>query len=220
MSRRSVIVDERFCFGDETHLPLHKTSVFVPGGDGFVVYNSTGEIIFRVDLYGPESGSNDELVLMDSAGGSLVTLHRKKPSLHQRWEAFSGEKKEDDQEPIFSIFKSSIIGPFELVAVTYGDPGEEYHTEGSFSNGSCAISIYNITDHSSSGSRELVAEIKRKVDPNTNVVLGRDVFSLCIKPLIDGAFVMALVLVLDQFGGFNIDDSIANQVSALGDASS
>lgn len=143
-----------------------------------------------------------------------------KPSLHQRWEAFSGEKKEDDQEPIFSIFKSSIIGPFELVAVTYGDPGEEYHTEGSFSNGSCAISIYNITDHSSSGSRELVAEIKRKVDPNTNVVLGRDVFSLCIKPLIDGAFVMALVLVLDQFGGFNIDDSIANQVSALGDASS
>lgn len=77
MSRRSVIVDERFCFGDETHLPLHKTSVFVPGGDGFVVYNSTGEIIFRVDLYGPESGSNDELVLMDSAGGSLVTLHRK-----------------------------------------------------------------------------------------------------------------------------------------------
>lgn len=146
-----------------------------------------------------------------------------KPSLHQRWEAFLGEKKEDDNnnnnnnddqqkqgEPIFSIFKSSIIGQFNLVAVMCNDPSEEYHTEGSFSHGSSAISIYNTSNSSSvDGTRELVAKIKRKVDPKTNVMLGKDVFLLCLKPLMDGAFVMALVLILDRLGGFdNIDDSI------------
>lgn len=90
------------------------------------------------------------------------------------------------------------------------DPSEEYHTEGSFSNGSCAISIYNTSSSvdGTGSTRELVAKIKRKVDPQTNVLLGKDVFLLCLKPLMDGAFVMALVLILDRLGGFdNIDDS-------------
>lgn len=223
MSRRSnVIVDGRFCLEEETHLTVHKTSIFVPGNaDGFIVYDSTGDIVFRVDSYGPESDSKDELVLMDSVGKSLVTLNRKKPSLHQRWEAFLGEKKEDHhhhhhQEPIFSIFKSSIIGQFNLVATMCNDPSEEYHTEGSFSNGSCAISIYNTnSSDGSSTTRELVAKIKRKVDPKTKVMLGKDVFLLCLKPWMDGAFVMALVLVLDRLGGFDIDDSITDEVPAL-----
>lgn len=98
------------------------------------------------------------------------------------------------------------------------DPNEEYHTEGWLSDGSSAISIYNTSSNSSSvdGTREVVAKIKRKVDPKTNVMLGKDVFLLCLKPWMDGAFVMALVLILDRLGGFdNIHDSIVteNEVS-------
>jgi LURP-one-related len=44
----------------------------------------------------------------------------------------------------------------------------------------------------------LVAEIKRKVDPDAHVVMGKDVFSLFLVPHVDAAFVMGLVLVLDQ----------------------
>lgn len=44
----------------------------------------------------------------------------------------------------------------------------------------------------------LVAEIKRKVDPDAHVVMGKDVFSLFLAPHVDAAFIMGLVLVLDQ----------------------
>ncbi|CAN0918249.1 Protein LURP-one-related 12 [Linum grandiflorum] len=68
------IVDEKFCYRKETSLTVRKTSVFFPG-DGFVVYDPNGEVIFRFDSYGPET--KDELVLMDASGKSLLTLLRK-----------------------------------------------------------------------------------------------------------------------------------------------
>ena len=77
MSSRSPIVEKIFCFEEETHLTVHKTSIFVPGGgDGFIVYNPTWEMTFRVDSYGPDSASKDELVLMD---GFLRQISRHPP---------------------------------------------------------------------------------------------------------------------------------------------
>ena len=76
MNNKVVIVDEKFCFPEETHLTVHKTSVFFPG-DGFIVYDLHGEVLYRFDSYGPESKPKDELVLMDSSGKCLLTLLRK-----------------------------------------------------------------------------------------------------------------------------------------------
>lgn len=70
------IVDDKYCFEEETTLTVHKTSVFFPG-DGFVVYNHEGQLLFRFDSYGPESKPMDELVLMDAFGKCLLTLRRK-----------------------------------------------------------------------------------------------------------------------------------------------
>ena len=55
-------------------------------------------------------------------------------------------------------------------------------------------------------SRDPVVEIKRKVDPSTNVMLAKDVFLLCLKPGFDSAFAMGLVLILDQVHGDDADD--------------
>ena len=60
-------------------------------------------------------------------------------------------------------------------------------------------------------SRDPVVEIKRKVDPSTNVMLGKDVFLLCLKPGFDSAFAMRLVLILDQMHGDDADD-VAQEV--------
>ncbi|KAF3960791.1 hypothetical protein CMV_014524 [Castanea mollissima] len=201
MNNKVVIVDEKFCFPEETHLTVHKTSVFFPG-DGFIVYDLHGEVLYRFDSYGPESTPKDELVLMDSSGKCLLTLLRKKPSLHQRWEGYIGEKA-GHQEPIFSLCRSSIIGRSSLVVEVYGDPEEEYHIEGSFTHRCCKM-----MDNSS---RDPVVEIKRKVDPSTNVMLGKDVFLLCLKSGFDSAFAMGLVLILDQMHGDDADD-VAQEV--------
>ncbi|KAI9118493.1 hypothetical protein K1719_010825 [Acacia pycnantha] len=72
------------------------------------------------------------------------------------------------------------------------DGGEEhmyYQTEGCFSQRNCTV--YNAT-------KESMAEIRRKVDQSTSVLLGKDMFMIYMKPGFDGAFAMGLVLVLDQ----------------------
>ncbi|XP_057460208.1 protein LURP-one-related 12-like [Actinidia eriantha] len=187
-----VVVENGFTYEEETHLTVLKTTLFFPG-DGFTVYNCKGELIFRVDSYGPDARDKGELVLMDASGHCLLTVRRKRPSLHQRWEGFRGERM-DGQKPIFSVRRSSIIGRSSVTVEVYGDPGEEYQIEGSFVQRCCTI--YD-------AAKQSVAEIRRKVDASAHVVLGKDVFSLFLKPGFDGAFAMGLVLVLDQINGDN-----------------
>ncbi|PON63196.1 LURP1-related protein domain containing protein [Parasponia andersonii] len=66
-NNRGGIVDDKYCFEEETQLTVHKTSMFFPG-DGFIVYDPHGELLFRFDSYGPDSQPRDELVLMDAFG--------------------------------------------------------------------------------------------------------------------------------------------------------
>ncbi|KAF4372346.1 hypothetical protein CsatB_012947 [Cannabis sativa] len=194
--KKGLVVESGYVFDEETSLTVSKTSLFF-AGDGFTVYDSRGELVFRVDSYGHNIRDKDELVLMDPHGRCLLTVRRKRPSLHQRWEGYLGERSEG-QKPIFSVRRSSIIGRSSVVVEVMGNPEEEYQIEGSFGQRNCTI--FN-------AAKESVAEIKRKVDTSTNVVLAKDVFSLCLKPGFDGAFAMGLVLILDQINGddfFNV----------------
>ena len=93
-----------------------------------------------------------------------------------------------------------MIGRSGVSVEVYSDPGEEYQIEGKFAQRCCTI--FN-------SGKESVAEIRRKVDASTHVLLGKDVFSLCVKPGFDGAFAMGLVLVLDQING---DDYVTEGV--------
>ena len=189
-----------YVFKEEIHLTVFKTSLFF-AGDGFTVYDCKGQLVFRVDSYGPDTRDRDELVLMDPNGRCLLTVRRKRPSLHQRWEGFKGERMDGDK-PIFSVRRASIIGRSRasLTVEMYDNPGEEYQIEGCFSQRCCTV--FNVT-------KESVAEIRRKVDPTTSVVLGKEVFSLCVKPGFDAAFAMGFVLVLDQISGEDYVDNIA-----------
>ncbi|KAL6134315.1 hypothetical protein ACLB2K_066547 [Fragaria x ananassa] len=184
------LVEPAFVFEEETFLTVSKTSLFF-AGDGFSVYNRNAQLVFRVDSFGPDPHDRTELVLMDATGSCLLTVRRKRPSLHHRWEGYVGERMEG-QKPIFSVRRSSIIGRSSVTVEVFRDPPEEYQIEGSFAQRNCTI--YN-------ADKEPVAEIHRKVDVSTNVVLGKDVFSLALKAGFDAAFSMGLVLVLDQING-------------------
>lgn len=88
-----------------------------------------------------------------------------------------------------------------MTVEVYNNESEEYQIEGSFGCRNCTI--YNTE-------KEAVAKIRRKVDATTNVVLGKDVFVLSLKPGFDGAFAMGLVLVLDQIQGADDDEDCVN----------
>jgi len=68
--RKEVVVEERYCYDGDTELTIHKTSVFSKG-DGFIVYDSVGQIMFRVDSFGLVK---HHLLLMDPTGEPLLTL--------------------------------------------------------------------------------------------------------------------------------------------------
>ncbi|KAK8641766.1 hypothetical protein V6N13_011140 [Hibiscus sabdariffa] len=194
--KAGLVVDGDYIYEEEKHLTVLKTSLFF-ANDGFTAYDCKGQLVFRVDSYGPAPRDKAEVVLMDAHGRCLLTVRKKRPSLHHRWEGFLGERSEG-QKPVFSVKRSSIIGRCGMTVEVFSTPGEEYQIEGNFGQRCCTI--FNVA-------KESVAEIKRKVDASTNVVLGKDVFLLSLKPGFDGAFAMGLVLVLDQING---DDHVEN----------
>lgn len=78
MKYKDVSLPQDFCyvFKQETNLTVLKTSLFF-SGDGFTVYNSVGQLVFRLDSYGPQPRLRDQLVLMDPRGRCLLTVRRK-----------------------------------------------------------------------------------------------------------------------------------------------
>ncbi|CAF2065938.1 unnamed protein product [Brassica napus] len=171
-----LLVDNKFSHGQDKNLTVRKTSLFF-AGDGFTVYDCKGTLVFRVDSYGgPNNRDNDE-----------------RPSLRRRWEGYLGERT-DGQKPIFGVRRSSMIGRNSVTVEVYAEyECNEYLIEGNFGQRSCTVV--------EAETRRKVAEIRRKVDASTNVMLGKDVFSLNVKAGFDGAFAMGLVLVLDQIYG-------------------
>ncbi|KAL6614424.1 hypothetical protein ACP70R_036694 [Stipagrostis hirtigluma subsp. patula] len=206
------IVGKEYCDPEERVLTVRKTSHFSPG-DGFAAYDHrTGGLAFRVDTYGRGHGggaaSAGELALLGPGGEPLLTVRRRRPSLHQRWEGFLGARA-DGQKPLFSARRPSILGgaaagaviellsPPPFSGATTAAP-DLLRVDGSFPRRCCRVVAAPRCD----GEKEkVVAEIRRKVDEAARVVMGRDVFVLRVSPGFDAAFAMGIVLVLDQIAG-------------------
>ena len=74
--KEGIVVESRFVFQEEIHLTVLKTSLFF-ANDGFTVYDCNGDLVLRVDTYGPEARDSGEIVLMDANGRCLLTVRRK-----------------------------------------------------------------------------------------------------------------------------------------------
>ncbi|KAK1428109.1 hypothetical protein QVD17_16937 [Tagetes erecta] len=155
---------------------------------GFTVYDSTGNLVFRVDNY--TAGTKAEIVLMDTSGRSLLTIRRKRLSLLDNWNVYEGESSVN---PLFTVSKNvNLLNTKSLAHVT--TPGSKtkktiYEIEGSYTQRCCFV--YD-------DKRQCVAEIKRK-EAVGGVRFGGDVFRLVVKSdEIDPSVAMALVVVLDQ----------------------
>ncbi|KAK1437190.1 hypothetical protein QVD17_02978 [Tagetes erecta] len=181
---------------DPVVLTVWKKSLLF-NSDGFTVFDTNGDLVFRVDNYA--AGNKSEVVLMDAAGHSLITVRKKRPSLTDTWLVYNGETMVN---PRFSVTKHvNFLNGKSLARVsTTRSPNNNnnnkknivYEIEGSYAQ-RCVV-IYDDKHHR-------VAEIKRK-EAVGGVAFGGDVFRLVVQPEIDSAFAMALVILLDQmFGG-------------------
>jgi len=99
------VIDDKLSKVSATALTVWKKSL-VFGCNGFTVFNSSGNLVFRVDNY--PSDPKDELLLMDAAGRALLTMRRKRLSLQNEWKGFPGEFR-DAQKPLFVVRRASSL---------------------------------------------------------------------------------------------------------------
>eukprot|EP01018_Ginkgo_biloba_P004634 Gb_02523 [translate_table: standard] len=184
-----VLIDDQLCKASLTTLTVWKKSL-VFNCNGFTVYDSTGNLAFRVDNYA--SNIKDGVILMDAAGNAFLTMRRKRLSIQNEWQGFLGDKL-NGQKPMFSLRRPSTLLPTKVLAEVFIGSAKQkkqsdYHIEGSYSKRS--FTIY-------SNSRSIVAEVRRK-QATSEIMLGADVFNLVVQPGYDQAFIMGLIITLDQ----------------------
>ncbi|TVU27222.1 hypothetical protein EJB05_29837, partial [Eragrostis curvula] len=197
-----------------------RSSMGFQGTDGFCVYDAAGTLAFRVDNYSRRRKLlAGELLLMDGHGTPLLSLRPQLLSLHDRWncytatteESLSDGKKQQSSTPqlVFTMHRSSALqsssdqAEVHMGAATTSSassslsckhpaPAPSFQIEGSFSRRNCKI-------RGSNGKE--AARISRKkagVASRPVTTLGDDVFSLVVRPGVDAATVMAMVVILDR----------------------
>ncbi|KAF5783975.1 putative tubby-like protein [Helianthus annuus] len=132
--------------------------------DGFTVYNSNGNLAFRVDNYFVKG--NREIVLMDALGCGLHTVRRKMLSLADNFLVYDGESV----NPRFSVTKHvNILNTKSLAYVSSVGSSKNrnkrnviYEIQGSYAQKSCMV--YD-------DKHRCVAEIRRK-EAKGGVALG------------------------------------------------
>ncbi|KAI3716764.1 hypothetical protein L1987_67881 [Smallanthus sonchifolius] len=151
---------------------------------GCTVYNSKGEIIYRVDNY--DDKCCQEVYLMDIRGKVLVSLLQKKLRLFGCWDGYKWDDCSSEKQLWFRVRKHRSI------CVSLCDD---------IARSGCTYKIvkmdsklgFKIVD-ADEQEGEVVAEIKQK-QTSTGIIFGNDVFTLTIQPHVDHSLIMAIVMV-------------------------
>ncbi|RLM69104.1 protein LURP-one-related 5-like [Panicum miliaceum] len=169
------------------------------GTDGFCVYDDAGRLAFRVDNYSRRRKlCAGELLLMDGQGTPLLSLRPQLLSLHDRWNCYTAteegglDKKPSPtpQQQVFTMSRCSALKSSDEAEVA---AAPAYRIEGSFSRRNCKIRRGSDCEEAARIARKSAGVASRPV-----ATLGDDVFSLVVRPGVDVATIMAIVVVMDR----------------------
>ncbi|CAH1415537.1 unnamed protein product [Lactuca virosa] len=175
-----------FCSSEREAYTIWMKSL-VLNSNGYTVYNSNADVVFRIDNY--DNKCSNEVYLMDLRGNVVCTILRKKLLRFGLWECYNDK---DCSEPWFEVGKTCnffknhsvynvLVGTNEARSLC----SSKHTTEGSFDS-----LEFKIKD----GEGRVEAEVQRKRS-SSGVVLGEDVLLVTIEPHVDHIFVMALVAI-------------------------
>ncbi|XP_059661758.1 protein LURP-one-related 4-like [Cornus florida] len=162
-------------------------------GNGCTVFNSNGEIVYRIDNY--DSKCCSEVFLMDLKGRVLCTILRKKLLAFGYWDGYKSNGHEvKNEKPWFRVRKNyKFLNRESACQVTMGC--DEAQASCFRIQGNARKSEFKIIDNEG----RVVAEVKQK-QSSSGIVLGEDVLSLVVEPLVDPSLLMALVAVYCLIG--------------------
>lgn len=140
-------------------------------------------------------------VLLNGAGIPLLCATRKLLSLYDRWDAFRGDQPKPD-DALFTVKRSAY---FQLktslnvfLASAKKDSNPDFKVKGNYFERKCTVF------HGS----EIVAEVKRKFS-DSNALLSKDTFTIDIQAGTDHAFIVALVVIMDEIHRENDQSTVA-----------
>ncbi|KAL5995794.1 hypothetical protein ACLOJK_025864 [Asimina triloba] len=170
----------------ETFTIWMKSLVF--NSNGCTVFDSNGDIVYRIDNYNNKCSS--EVYLMDLRGRVLFTICRKKLRVFGRWEGYKcNDSMVEEKKPWFQVKKPCRIlrrdMPCDVTVSQQQGPSSHYKIVGKAGDLACQI-----VDQAG----RLVAQMTRKQSA-LGVVLGDDVLSLVVEPNTDNSLIMGLLVV-------------------------
>ncbi|WOL12151.1 protein LURP-one-related 6 [Canna indica] len=184
------VISKIYCSSSPTMLTVRKRPHVVNGG-GFVVLNSSQNLVFTVEGCGT-LGAKGELVLKDGDGGSILSI-TKKGGIAQalrtrnRWNGYLMDY-EGGKKFIFSLTdpKCPMSNAIRIHLEHKGQSkGWDFEVNGSFIDRACTIENYK-------------GNIIAQVEESTG---GKDLYHVMVQPGHDQAFTVGVVAILDNIYG-------------------
>ncbi|KAJ3669427.1 hypothetical protein LUZ60_011377 [Juncus effusus] len=191
------VVGQQFCAPYVVMLTVTKKAFSLSDGD-FVVTDANGGVLMKVQ--GRLFSLRERRVLCDAAGTPIISLKEKILTAHHRWNAFRGDSS-DPKDLLFTVKKSHIIQfKTELDVFLAGNTAEkscDFKVKGNWFDRSCTFYLGNTNNIIALMSRQFTVK---------NVILGRDTFGITVYPNVDYAFVVAIIVILDEIHREQSDD--------------
>ncbi|RWR79440.1 protein LURP-one-related 4 [Cinnamomum micranthum f. kanehirae] len=198
--------------------PLHPTSNYMTStretftiwmkslifnGNGCTVYDSDGQIVYRIDNYNRKCSKR--VYLMDLRGNVLITILRKKYSLLGHWEGYTcSDLKLVEEKPWFRVRKAWKFpkgkSPCEVTMGWDKDQSNCYRIKAAAGKPDCQIVdqtgrlVAEQMDVSVAIKMKYLMLVKQK-QSSSGVSLGDDVLTLVVEPNTNHSFIMGLVVV-------------------------
>ncbi|KAF0910988.1 hypothetical protein E2562_005378 [Oryza meyeriana var. granulata] len=185
------VVDARFCTGDAAALSVAKT-LSMSGNDFTVTDAATGAVVLRVD--GVLFSLRRRCLLVDADRRPVLTVQESAMVMNTRWKVFRGEST-SRRDLLFTAVKPSAMqlwGSTKVSVFLSSNDAEQacdFRVTGSYHDGACAVSLGD--------SDTVIAKIDRRFSV-ASALLGKNTYSVTVNAGIDYAFIVALVVVLDE----------------------
>lgn len=183
------VVGQQFCAPYPVDLSIVRKLLKITEGN-FSVTDVNGNVMFTVK--GKFFSLHDKRVLLDASGQPVLTLKQKALSMHRRWEAFRGEST-DSKDLLFSVRKSSMFQFKTQLDVFFSANTKEdncdFKVKGSWLERSCTITLGDTST--------IIAQMHRK-HTASSILLGKDNFGVTVYPNVDYAFIVAIVVILEE----------------------
>ncbi|XP_058734595.1 protein LURP-one-related 15-like [Vicia villosa] len=185
----NIIIGPQYCVPHYLDLSIMRKVTTL--NDNFTITDINGKIFFNLDS--SLISLHDHRLLLDATEKSVImTLRRKVMKGHDRWEAFRGESTEL-KDLIFSVRRSLMfqtkIKLDVFLASNIKENTSDFKVKGSWFERSCVVYAGD--------SHNIVAQMHKK-DSVQSVEYGKDNLMVRVYPNVDYAFIVAVILILDE----------------------